>query len=188
MKFPSPRTEIGSYPQMPIKVSPYHFSRTPSFISIPAAKQWEDPTKSRVTRFCELANKGGHTTGVGNIKWIAFMPYTEGFVGVTLVDGGAYLFYEGIPALLETQLHQETTKVIRSVSVGYNGSWIVVYNDGSTRWTHSIPTALRAKLQAGHTSNLEVRPLYQHNLISLIRREREKLTHIIRLTVSHSLS
>lgn len=119
------------------------------------AKQWEDPTKSRVARFCELATKGGCKTGVGNIKWIAFMPYTEGFIGVTLVDRGAYYFYEGIPASLETQLHQETTKVVRSVSVGYNGSWIVVYNDGSTRWSHSIPSALCANLQAGHTSNLK---------------------------------
>ena len=82
------------------------------------------------------------------------MPGAEGYIGVTVVDGLEYCFYEGIPPSLETHL-SSSSKTIRWVSVGHDNSWIVVYRD-SINWS-GIPDALAQKLQNRNVSSVEVR-------------------------------
>jgi len=118
------------------------------------AKTFEDVSKSRVTKFCQLATNGGVKTHVGNIRWITFMPDAEGYIGVTVVDGVESCFYEGIPQSLEMHLSSSKSKTLRSVSVGHDNSWIVVYGDGSSNW-NGIPDALAKKLKAGYSSTVE---------------------------------
>ena len=122
-----------------------------------AAKTFEDVSKSRVTKFCQLATNGGVKTHVGNIRWITFMPDAEGYIGVTVVDGVESCFYEGIPQSLEMHLSSSKSKTLRSVSVGHDNSWIVVYGDGSSNWNGILPDALAKKLKAGYSSTVEVR-------------------------------
>jgi len=82
------------------------------------------------------------------------MPGVEGYIGGTVVNGTEYCFYEGIPQSLDAQLSSSTSKTVRSVSVGYNDSWIVVYKDGSSSW-NDVADVLSQKLQAGYNSNVE---------------------------------
>jgi hypothetical protein len=114
---------------------------------------------------------------VSNIKWIAFVPGTEGYIGVTVVNGGATFFWDGIPSSLGTHLRESITegsKDVRSVSVGYNDSWIVAYQDGSSNWS-GIPAALSTKLKASDGNRvLDVRSVFHHNLF-LIKRNVENL-------------
>jgi hypothetical protein len=128
------------------------------------AKIWNDPTRSRVKKFCLMAIQAGQQTSVGNIKWIAFMPNTDGFIGITVTEEGEFLFFDGIPSSLEAHLRKANAefKSVRSVSVGYDDSWIVVYQDGSITWPDAIPPALDAKLQAGHPCALEVCSDHHH--------------------------
>jgi len=117
-------------------------------------KVFDDVSKSRVTKFCQLASARGIPTQIGNISWITFMPGAEGYIGSTVVDGTEYCFYEGVPQSLETKMSSSTSKTVRSVSVGYNDSWIVVYKDGSSSW-NGIADALAEKLQAGYICDVE---------------------------------
>jgi len=116
-------------------------------------KVFDDGSRSRVTKFCQLASARDIPTQVGNVAWITFMPGAEGYIGCTEVDGTAYCFYEGNPQSLDTKL-SSTSKTVRSVSVGYNDSWIVVYQDGSSSW-NGIADALAEKLQEGYVCNVE---------------------------------
>jgi len=115
-------------------------------------KVFNGPTKSRVSQFCETATNAGQETAVGDIKWIVFMPGTEGYIGVTVVDGEDIFFWDGIPSSLDVHL-REGSKDVRSVSVGYNDSWIVAYQDGSSNWS-GIPAALSTALKASDDSRV----------------------------------
>lgn len=84
------------------------------------------------------------------------MPGAEGYIGGIVVDGTEYCFYEGVPQSLETKLSSSTSKTVRSVSVGYNDSWIVIFKDGSSSW-NGIADVLAEKLQAGYICEVEVR-------------------------------
>ena len=83
------------------------------------------------------------------------MPGAEGYIGVTVVDGLEYCFYEGIPPSLETHL-SSSSKTIGWVSVGHDNSWIVVYRDNSINWS-GIPDDLAQNLKNGYVSSVEVR-------------------------------
>jgi len=121
-----------------------------------SGKVFNGSTKSRVSQFCETATNAGRKTTVGNIKWIAFVPGTEGYIGVTVVNGEDTFFWDGIPSSLDAHLRESITegsKDVRSVSVGYNDSWIVAYQDGSSNWS-GIPAALSTKLKASDNNRV----------------------------------
>jgi hypothetical protein len=128
-----------------------------TFLVSSATKTFSDASQSRVTKLLRKAINGGVNCNISNVKWIAFVPGADGYIGVTVVDGVERCWHEGVPQSLETHLSSLKSKTDRSASVGQGNSWIVVHKDGSSSWDR-VPNVLANKLNAGYRSTVEVRP------------------------------
>jgi hypothetical protein len=114
--------------------------------------------ESRVLRFCQVATvQTGRKTELGNVQWITFTPDGQGFIGVVGHDGAAYCVFDKIPQTLDEHLKtRDEQSEVKMVSIGYDNSWVIVYQDGDIS-ADEICTSLADKLRAVG-SEVKVRP------------------------------
>ncbi|KIK05748.1 hypothetical protein K443DRAFT_674814 [Laccaria amethystina LaAM-08-1] len=112
-------------------------------------KPGNDPMESRVLRFCQVATvQTGRKTELGNVQWITFTPDGQGFIGVVGHDGAAYCVFDKIPQTLDEHLKtRDEQSEVKMVSIGYDNSWVIVYQDGDIS-ADEICTSLADKLRA----------------------------------------
>lgn len=110
-------------------------------------KPGNDPTESRVLRFCHVATvQTGRETELGNVQWITFTPDGQGFIGVVGHDGIPYFIFDKLPKTLDEHLKtRNKLSEVKMVSIGCDNSWVIVYQDGDMS-ADEICTSLMGKL------------------------------------------
>ena len=113
--------------------------------------------ESRVLRFCHAATvQTGHETELGNAQWITFTPDGQGFIGVVGHDGVPYCVFDKIPKTLDEHLKSRNKlSEVKMVSIGYDNSWVIVYQDGDMS-ADEICTSLMDKLHNVHAVGFKV--------------------------------
>ncbi|KAI0252135.1 hypothetical protein BJV78DRAFT_1281912 [Lactifluus subvellereus] len=103
---------------------------------------------SNVELFVQLAQKGGMDLANYAIQFFSFVPDPTGYVTVFhKVDGSlTQCAWHNVPPELDRLLENQAPKGVRQVTVGMNGSYVVILNTGVV-WWNGVPELLNRLLE-----------------------------------------
>jgi hypothetical protein len=103
---------------------------------------------SNVERFAQLVQKAGFSLADYLIQFFTFVPDPTGYVAVLRKTDGSLTqcSWHNIPQKLDKLLEREGPKGVRHVTVGVNGSYVVIMNSGAMWWS-GVPVRLKQLLE-----------------------------------------
>jgi hypothetical protein len=99
-------------------------------------------------RFAQLIQKSGLSLADYVIQFFTFVPDPTGYVAVLQKTDGSLTrcSWHNVPQKLNKLLEREAPKGVRLVTVGVNGSYVVILKSGIVRWS-GIPVRLQPLLE-----------------------------------------
>ena len=104
---------------------------------------------SNVEQFVQLIRQAGLSLADYAIQCFAFVPDPTGYVTVLHKTDGSLTrcAWHNVPPELDALLEREAPKGVRHVTVGVNGSYVLVLNTGVVWWGASVPVRLHQLLE-----------------------------------------
>ena len=104
---------------------------------------------SNVEEFALLIEKAGLSLEQYAIQVFAFVPDPTGYVTVLHKTDGSLTrcAWHNVPPELDAVLEREAPKGVRHVSVGVNGSYVLILNSGVVWWGSGVPARLHQLLE-----------------------------------------
>jgi hypothetical protein len=104
---------------------------------------------SNVEQFVRLIKKAGLSLAQYTIQVFAFVPDPTGYVTVLHKTDGSLTrcAWHNVPPELDAVLEREAPKGVRHVSVGVNGSYVLILNSGVVWWGSGVPLRLHQQLE-----------------------------------------
>jgi hypothetical protein len=104
---------------------------------------------SNVEEFVLLIEKAGLSLAQYAIQVFAFVPDPTGYVTVLHKTDGSLTrcAWHNVPQELDSVLEREAPKGVRHVSVGVNGSYVLILNSGVVWWGSGVPLRLHQQLE-----------------------------------------
>ncbi len=104
---------------------------------------------SNVEQFVQLLQQAGLSLADYTIQLFTFVPDAAGYVTVLhKMDGSlTRCAWHNVPRELDMVLEREGPKGVRHVTVGVNGSYVVVLNSGAVWWGAGVPARLHQLLE-----------------------------------------
>ena len=104
---------------------------------------------SNVEQFVLLIEKAGLSLAQYAIQLFAFVPDKTGYVTVLHKTDGSLTrcAWHNVPPELDAVLEREAPKGVRHVSVGVNGSYVLILNSGVVWWGSGVPLQLHQLLE-----------------------------------------
>jgi hypothetical protein len=104
---------------------------------------------SNVEEFVLLIKKAGLSLAQYAIQVFAFVPDPTGYVTVLHKTDRSLTrcAWHNVPQELDAVLEREAPKGVRHVSVGVNGSYVLILNSGAVWWGSGVPVRLRQQLE-----------------------------------------
>jgi hypothetical protein len=101
-----------------------------------------------VEQFAQQVQKGGFSLADYLIQFFTFVPDPTGYVAVLQKTDGSLTqcSWHNVPQELDALLGREGTKGVRHVTVGVNGSYVVIMNSGVV-WWFGVPERLQQELK-----------------------------------------
>lgn len=102
---------------------------------------------SNVEEFARLIQEAGLSLAHYAIQFFTFVPDPTGYVTVLHKTDGSLTrcVWHNVPRELDTALEQEASKGVRHVTVGMNGSYVILLNTG-VMWWSGVPASLERLL------------------------------------------
>jgi hypothetical protein len=103
---------------------------------------------SNVERFAQLVQKAGLSLTDFLVQFFTFVPDPTGYVAVLHKTDGSITrcSWHNVPQKLDKLLEREGPKGVRHVTVGVNGSYVVIMNSGVVWWS-GVPVQLKQLLE-----------------------------------------
>jgi hypothetical protein len=103
---------------------------------------------SSVELFVQLAKKAGLSLAHYALRFFTFVPDPTGYITVLhKTDGSlARCAWHNVPRELDEVLEREALHGVRHVTVGVNGSYVILLNTG-VMWWSGVPDSLRRLLE-----------------------------------------
>jgi hypothetical protein len=104
---------------------------------------------SNVEQFVQLIREAGLSLADYAIQFFAFVPDPTGYVTVLHKTDGSLTrcAWHNVPPELDALLEREAPKGVRHVTVGVNGSYVLVLNSGVVWWGTNVPVRLHQLLE-----------------------------------------
>jgi len=108
-------------------------------------------------RFAQRVQKDGLGLADYVIQFFTFVPDPTGYVTVLQKTDGSLTrcSWQNVPQKLDKILEREAPNGIRHVTVGVNGSYVVISNSGVVWWS-GVPVKLQKLLEDAKKSNRSV--------------------------------
>ena len=97
----------------------------------------------------QLLKQAGLSLADYAIQFFTFVPDPTGYVTVLHKTDGSLTrcAWHNVPRELDMVLEREGTKGVRHVTVGVNGSYVVILNSGTVLWGAGVPGRLHQLLE-----------------------------------------
>jgi len=113
---------------------------------------------SNVEQFVQLIQQAGLSLADYAIQFFTFVPDPTGYVTVLhkTDDSLTRCAWHNVPQELDAVLEREGPKGVRHVTVGVNGSYVVILNSGVVLWGAGVPARLQQLLEDAETKRRSV--------------------------------
>jgi hypothetical protein len=113
---------------------------------------------SNVEQFVQLVQQAGVSLADYAIQFFTFVPDATGYVTVLHKTDGSLTrcAWHNVPQELDMVLEREGPKGVRHVTVGVNGSYVVILNSGTVWWGGGVPARLHQLLEDAERSKRSV--------------------------------
>jgi len=104
---------------------------------------------SNVEQFVQLLQQAGLSLADYGIQFFTFVPDPTGYITVLHKTDGSLTrcAWHNVPRELDMVLEREGPKGVRHVTVGVNGSYVVILNSGAVSWGAGVPGRLHQQLE-----------------------------------------